>query len=223
MKEEKELKPVKLEDLLADFRMDAVAKALALENLIIERTLAIGTVREKDKVTEDLHHIKDAYDNLIDELGKAGVARRVINLDVAGDLDPEEAKEILDKLKERMKNATLVAFNQNTKEALDKVKEMFDRPVLNNIQASPFTYELDGSYQAITEHPEVVTYSTSSDGHTSEKNKSVDYSTYILKPYYRPAEAVNRLGYFETLMRKYGFKDIEELEDLIKFLKKVEG
>ena len=126
---------------------------------------------------------------------------RHFTIDASGNLkDKDQAA-----LKEQLKNIKLTPISESELEKLST----------DYVYVSPFAYELDGSYQAITEHPEVVTYSTSSDGHTSEKNKSVDYSTYILKPYHRPAEAINRLGYFEALMKKYKIKDIAELELMI--------
>ena len=108
-------------------------------------------------------------------------------------------------LKEQLKDIELTSMPESE----------FKKFSANNIQVSPFAYELDGSYQVITEHPEVVTYSTSIGGHTIEKNKSVDYNNYILKPFHRSAEAINRLGYFEALMKKYNVKDIAELELII--------
>ena len=108
-------------------------------------------------------------------------------------------------LKEQLKDVELTSMPESE-------FKMFS---VNNIWVGPFAYELDGSYQVITEHPEVVTYSTSIGGHAIEKNKSVDYTNYILKPFHRPAEAINRLGYFEELMKKYKIKDIAELELMI--------
>ena len=120
--------------------------------------------------------------------------------------DEENPNRNIDKL---LENGWTIDNEEDTNTAI------FKKFSTNNIQVSPFAYELDGSYQAITEHPEVVTYSTDIEGHTSEKNKSVDYTNYILKPFHRPAEAVSRLGYFEELMKKYKIKDIAELELMI--------
>ena len=104
------------------------------------------------------------------------------------------SKEQIVELKEKLKNIKLTA---------------------EYVSVSPFAYELDGSYQAITEHPTIHTYASNEDGETVCINESIDTSCYGLKDKANAFEAINRLGYFEALMKKYNVKDIAELELMI--------
>ncbi len=109
-------------------------------------------------------------------------------------VDVNMSKEQIVELKEKLKNIKLTA---------------------EYVSVSPFAYELDGSYQAITEHPTIHTYASNEDGETVCINESIDTSCYGLKDKANTFEAINRLGYFEALMKKYNVKDIAELELMI--------
>jgi len=137
-------------------------------------------------------------------------------------------KETLEELQNRVMRHFQITVDGSL-EATDELKEKLNKIKLTSVPASefkkfeanyvytsPFAYELDGSYQAITEHPEVVTYTTSTDTmETVAHSKSVDTSNYVLKDVKKIPEAINRLGYFEELMKKYKIKDIAELELMI--------
>ncbi len=108
-------------------------------------------------------------------------------------------------LKEQLKDIELASMPESE----------FKKFSTNNIQVSPFAYELDGSYQAITEHPKIHTYASDTEGETVCINESMDTSCYVLKDKANTFEAINRLGYFEALMKKYKVKGIAELELMI--------
>jgi len=109
-------------------------------------------------------------------------------------VDVNMSKEQITELKEKLKNIKLTA---------------------EYVSLSPFAYEVDGSYQVITEHPTIHTYASSTEGETVCIDENVDTSCYVLKDKANTFEAINRLGYFEELMKKYKIKDIAELEFII--------
>ena len=112
-------------------------------------------------------------------------------------------------LKEQVKDINLTPTSERIQLNYDDFEKY------NSIQVSPFAYELDGSYQAITEHPTIHTYASNEDGETVCINESIDTSCYGLKDKANTFEAINRLGYFEALMKKYNVKGIAELELMI--------
>lgn len=106
-------------------------------------------------------------------------------------VDVNMSKEEIAELKEKLKNIKLTA---------------------NYVSVSPFAYELDGSYQAITEHPTIHTYASNEAGETVCISESIDTSYYALKEKANTFEAINRLGYFEDFMKKHSIKNLDDLE-----------